>query len=212
MREEALQLLRKGNHSAAVQRLAELERLAPADPEYPQRSAECHRALGNRTDEIAALGRAAERYADQGAYGKAIALHRMILGLDPGHEGSAKRVAELVQGQAPRVHIAPAKVSAAPVAVTDPHTSASTTTASGTPARLRLEEVLRKRRAEQLRPHEDDDSETIAPPESEDWFALADLLEPEDQTFPEVEITSLRLTDAPESDVDLELPSDARAS
>ena len=75
-------------------------------------------------------------------------------------------------------------------------------------------EVLRKRRVEQPRPREEDEGEAVAPPEPEDWFSLADLLEPEDQTFPEVEITSLRLSDtaADLADLDDERPSDARAS
>jgi len=94
-REAALELARKGSHAAALERLEELERLEPAEADWPRRAAECHRALAEMPRQIAALGRAAELYARAGVMAKAIAMCRMILALDPTHTQTQERLAAL---------------------------------------------------------------------------------------------------------------------
>jgi CRP-like cAMP-binding protein len=104
LREEALELLRKGSHAAALVRFVELERLDPEVAEFPRRTADCQRALGNASEQVEALGRAAELYANQGAFAKAIALCKVILGVDPGHAGTRARLAELENAR-PATHV-----------------------------------------------------------------------------------------------------------
>src|SRR5690349_351056 len=101
LREEALELLRKASHTAALVRFTELERLAPDVAEFPQRAADCHRGLGNTSEQVDALGRAAELYANQGAFAKAIALCQVILGVDPKHTRTQARLAELNSARQP---------------------------------------------------------------------------------------------------------------
>jgi CRP-like cAMP-binding protein len=95
LRAEALELLRKGSNAAALSRFTELERLDPDVAEFPRRAADCHRGLGNVVDQLEALGRAADLYANQGAHAKAIALCRVILGIDPEHTRARAHLLEL---------------------------------------------------------------------------------------------------------------------
>jgi hypothetical protein len=95
LREEAVELLRKGSNAAALVRFTELERLAPDIAEFPQRAADCHRGLGNAIEQVDALGRAAELYANEGTFAKAIALCQVILSVAPGHTRTQARLAEL---------------------------------------------------------------------------------------------------------------------
>jgi cAMP-dependent protein kinase regulator len=96
-REAALEYSRKGNHRAALSRFHELERLEPAEADWPRRAAECLRVLGDSTQQVAALGRAAELYAQAGSMAKAIAMCRMILTLDPKHTQTQERLSTLQQ-------------------------------------------------------------------------------------------------------------------
>lgn len=77
---------------AAYLRLEELE---PAEPDWAKRVADCGRRLGRRELELAALQRAAEGYARVGFTVKAIALCKVILGLEPTHQTTQRRLAEL---------------------------------------------------------------------------------------------------------------------
>ncbi len=108
LRDEALELLRKGSHAAALARFTELERLAPEVAEFPQRAADCYRGLGNAAEQVDALGRAAELYANEGAFAKAIALCKVILGVDPKHTRTQARLAELNGARQPVVAPVPA--------------------------------------------------------------------------------------------------------
>jgi CRP-like cAMP-binding protein len=168
LREEALEHLRKGNHAGALVRFTELERLAPDVAEFPQRAADCQRALGNTAEQIEALGRAVALYADQGALPKAIALCRVVLGVDPGHARTLERLAELNGARQPLAAVAPPPLPAPPVrlpAISMPAGSVvlssvpagtTSTSAPGTSSatsgwarpRRTLEQMLRLRRAE----------------------------------------------------------------
>jgi CRP-like cAMP-binding protein len=106
LREEALELSRKGDHKFALERLAELERLEPTEPDWPRRAADCHRALGKAGMQIAALGRAAELYGRAGGLTKAIAVCKMILALEPRHTETQARLAAL-QAQGPSTMLPP---------------------------------------------------------------------------------------------------------
>jgi CRP-like cAMP-binding protein len=168
LREEALEHLRKGNHAGALVRFTELERLAPDVAEFPQRAADCQRALGNTAEQIEALGRAVALYADQGALPKAIALCRVILGVDPGHAHTHARLAELNGARQPLAAVAPPPLPAPPVRLPAISMPAGSVVLSSVPAgttstsapdtssatsgwarpRRTLEQMLRLRRAE----------------------------------------------------------------
>lgn len=97
LREAALASSRKGHHAAALERFRDLERLDPTEADWPRRAADCQRALGDVPQQLAALGRAAELYAQAGAMAKAIAMCRMILSLDPEHTETQERLSALQQ-------------------------------------------------------------------------------------------------------------------
>ncbi len=168
LREEALDLLRKGSNAGALVRFTELERLAPDVPEFPQRAADCHRALGHEEEQVDALGRAAELYANQGAVAKAIALCQVILGVDPGHRRTQARLAELSSSKQPVPLAAPPPrpqppprlpvismpagsvvLSSVPAGTSAPSVAtASSAGSEGSRPRRSLEQMLRLRRAE----------------------------------------------------------------
>jgi CRP-like cAMP-binding protein len=165
LREEALELLRKGSNAAALIRFAELERLAPDVAEFPQRAADCHRNLGDATQQVDALGRAVELYANEGALAKAVALCKVILAIDPEHGRTGARLAELsgalqparVEPEpprpkpVPRLPIPAVSVPATRVPAVDlPVSVPAGESPSGAPKRPRrsLEQMLRLRRAE----------------------------------------------------------------
>jgi CRP-like cAMP-binding protein/tetratricopeptide (TPR) repeat protein len=95
LKKQALELLRKGSHDKALAALAKLEALEPTDGEWPRRAAECHRERGDTAAQVEALGRATECYAGNGENTKAIAMCKVILGLEPGRLKTQKRLSEL---------------------------------------------------------------------------------------------------------------------
>jgi CRP-like cAMP-binding protein len=172
LREEALELLRKGNNAGALVRFTELERLAPDVAEFAQRTADCHRALGNAAEQVEALGRAAALYADQGSLPKAIALCKVILSVEPGHARTLARLAELDGARQPLAAAAPAPLppalpaalprlpavsmpagsvvlSSVPAGTTSTSVASPSSATSGwSRPRRSLEQMLRLRRAE----------------------------------------------------------------
>lgn len=152
LRGEALELSRKGAHQAALDRFDELERLNPDEPDWPRRAADCHRSLGRRDRQIAALARAAELYGRGGALAKAIAACRMILDLEPRHTETQARLAALkAQGNT----LAPARALGLPKppgpALPSMRAAPPAPTQSPQKARSRpdLAQVLRQKRAAQ---------------------------------------------------------------
>ncbi len=85
LRSEALQLAQNGEHSRALERFAQLEKLDPNEADWPRRAADCHRLLGDRSEQLRALGRAADGYMGAGMVVKAMAICKIMLALDPQH-------------------------------------------------------------------------------------------------------------------------------
>jgi len=158
LKKQALEQLRKGNHATALEALEKLESLEPEEGEWPRRAADVHRARNDRAAQIAALDRAMERYATRSELTKALAMGKLILGLDPARQQTQKRVAELTEAfhqsarkdflvrGPPTLQVATSE--RAPVIVVAA-TPAATTTPVKVDARARvsLEEALRQRRA-----------------------------------------------------------------
>ena len=156
LRDEALALVRDRHEKKALVRFAELEQLDPTEPDWPRRTAECHRVLGNSKEQVEALGRAAERYMSMGLVPKAIATCRVILSIDPRHTETQQRLGALHGSLPARVPIesppmrAPLEPRRPPLPATAP--TAPTAIQSAPEARVevprapRLEEILRKRR------------------------------------------------------------------
>lgn len=155
LRDEALALVRSGHDKKALLRFAELEELEPNEPDWPRRTAECHRVLGNSKEQVEALGRAAERYMSQGLVPKAIATCKVILSIDPRHTETQQRLGTLVGSAPARTFESPPKRAPAE----PPRQSHPAPIVSQPPPEVRievpraprLEEVLRMRRAAALR-------------------------------------------------------------
>lgn len=114
LRSEASEAIRKGQLRKAVARYGELETLEPADAQWCCRLADLHARLGEKTEEIDALVRAAERFAAGGFALRAIAVCRRILDLDPLHTRAQERLAALHPAKEP-----PAPSARAATAVPD---------------------------------------------------------------------------------------------
>jgi CRP-like cAMP-binding protein len=167
LREEALALVRQGHDKKALLRFAELEQLEPNEPDWPRRSAECHRVLGNAKEQVEALGRAAEQYMSLGLVPKAIATCKVILSVDPKHTETQQRLTALLAGATARFPIdnpraearhppQPAPVLVQPAPIPPKPASEARIHVARAP---RLDEILRKRRAASPRTAE-------SPPES----------------------------------------------
>lgn len=160
IRDAALELSRHGRHAAALERFGQLERLQPAEADWPRRAAECARLLANVPLQVAALGRAAELYARAGAMAKAIAMCRMILALDPTHTQTQERLAALQVQEGtvappPRLPLAaPTRAPVQPLASGLSEHRASPAGSVAVPARPRPElgRLLRQRHIERAKP------------------------------------------------------------
>jgi hypothetical protein len=83
LRTEGLALVESGDLRGALERFVALEGLEPSEPDWPRRAAECHRQLGERAEQLAALSRAAGRYVGAGMVVKAMAICKIMLALEP---------------------------------------------------------------------------------------------------------------------------------
>lgn len=83
LKNEALEAVAKGNWRKAVWCYANLEKDEPAEPGWALKLGESQRKLGNDGEAIKALGRAVNAYAKGGLVLKAIAVCKIILGIDP---------------------------------------------------------------------------------------------------------------------------------
>ncbi|HEX6273113.1 MAG TPA: cyclic nucleotide-binding domain-containing protein, partial [Polyangiaceae bacterium] len=198
LRDEALALVRQGHEEKALRRFAELEKLDPNEPDWPRRAAECQRVLGNSRGQIEALGRAAERYMEQGLVPKAIATCKVILSIDPTHTETQRRLGALHESLAARTPVersskrAPAmrspmqpgpSLSQPAPALAQPRTGLSQPaprlSQPAPPRAPRLEDILRKRRAEAPRPAPETRPLPPAPaPSPPDPASLATTIEP----------------------------------
>jgi CRP-like cAMP-binding protein len=83
LKNEALEAAAKGNWRKAVWCYANLEKDEPAEPGWALKLGESQRKMGNDGEAIKALGRAVNAYAKTGLILKAIAVCKIILGIDP---------------------------------------------------------------------------------------------------------------------------------
>ena len=95
LREEAAAANAAGKYKRALAAYLELERLEPRDAQWAKRAAETYRRLGNNKHAIDAFQRSAERYAQNGFLVQAIAVCKLILQIDPRHEGTLGRLAQI---------------------------------------------------------------------------------------------------------------------
>lgn len=85
LKDAASQAMRKNRPKDAAAAYAKLEALEPKEGQWAQRMADAQRRLGNEKEEVAALERAADRWADGGFLLKGIAACKMVLELRPQH-------------------------------------------------------------------------------------------------------------------------------
>jgi len=83
LKNEALEAAAKGNWRKAVWCYANLEKDEPAEPGWALKLGESLRKMGKDGEAIKALGRAVNAYAKTGLILKAIAVCKIILGIDP---------------------------------------------------------------------------------------------------------------------------------
>ena len=72
-----------------------MEQLEPQNPRWPHKLGEMHHKLGSSGEAIAAYVQAGSAYARQGFLLKAIAMCRLILGLDAEHAQAQQLLAQL---------------------------------------------------------------------------------------------------------------------
>ncbi|MBA3457578.1 MAG: cyclic nucleotide-binding domain-containing protein [Deltaproteobacteria bacterium] len=103
LREEAAAATADGKYKRALAAYLELERIEPRDAQWPKRAAEMYRKLGNIKLAVSAFERSADRYAQNGFLVQAIAVCKLILQIDPQHEGILGRLAQMNEqlGQGP---------------------------------------------------------------------------------------------------------------
>ncbi len=85
LREAARAARARQRFEDALEAYLELERREPEEPAWPKSAAECHERLGQHEPQLAALERAASRYAARGFFVRAIAMCKMILAREPEH-------------------------------------------------------------------------------------------------------------------------------
>ena len=99
VRDEAARAAAEGKHKRAVEYYLELEALEPSEPNWPKRVAESYRRLDRQREAIAAYERAIERYVQGGFLVQAIAVCKVILSLEPGHDSVKMRLATMSEQQ-----------------------------------------------------------------------------------------------------------------
>jgi cAMP-dependent protein kinase regulator len=99
LRDAAATASSEGKHRKALEYYLELEQLEPSEPNWAKRAGETYRRLNKNREAIAAYDRAVERYVQGGFLVQAIAVCKVILGIDPGHEATKHRLASISQQQ-----------------------------------------------------------------------------------------------------------------
>lgn len=100
LREEAAAFSADGKHRRALESYLELERIEPAEPNWPKRVAEIYRRLGKTGDAVAAYERTIDRYVRGGFLVQAIAVCKIILQIEPAHAAAQDKLAEISEQQA----------------------------------------------------------------------------------------------------------------
>lgn len=113
LRDQAWGHTEQGRPARAVSCLERLEQLDPDNAEWSRRLADCHRRNGAPAAEVAALGRAAGKYARAGFELKAIAMCKLVLARRPDDREMLQELARLhgKTSAAPPARATPAPVS-----------------------------------------------------------------------------------------------------
>ncbi len=99
LRDAAASASGEGKHRKALEYYLELEQVEPQSPDWAKRAAETYRRLGKNREAVAAYDRAVDRYVQTGFLVQAIAVCKVILQIDPGHEATKRRLATITQQQ-----------------------------------------------------------------------------------------------------------------
>jgi|JI10StandDraft_1071094.scaffolds.fasta_scaffold03238_5 cAMP-dependent protein kinase regulator len=99
VRDEAARAAAEGKPKRAIECYLELEALEPSEPNWPKRAAETYRRLDRQREAVAAYERAIERYVQGGFLVQAIAVCKVILSLEPGHDSAKSRLASMSEQQ-----------------------------------------------------------------------------------------------------------------
>ena len=108
LRRKAEELLEKGRYVKVIPLFDQLEQLEADNPRWPQKLGESLLKAGRKEDAIEAYDRAAQAFAEQGFLLKAIAVCKIIIGLDPEHLQTQAALSDLYARQVTRPGGAPA--------------------------------------------------------------------------------------------------------
>ena len=125
LKQEALDAAAAGNWRKAATCYANLEHANPSDPSWPLKLGECLRKLGGNEEAIKAFSRAAAAYARQDVLLKAVAVCKIILGIDPKHTRTQEMLASLYAAQggpssSEQSSLPPTRTAAAPAVTPQP--------------------------------------------------------------------------------------------
>lgn len=95
LKREAGEALGSADTEEALDIYRQLIIFEPDDPDHRRHLADCHRKLGNVSEEFTARVRAATLYGEAGFLLKGIAMCKMALALEPDHHETQKQLAEL---------------------------------------------------------------------------------------------------------------------
>jgi CRP-like cAMP-binding protein len=116
-KDEALAAIEKGNWRKAAGCYASLEKDEPSEPAWALKLGDCLRKLGDNPQALKALVRAAEAYSRLNLLVKAIAVCKIILGIDPAHTRTQAMLASFHAAHsesARRISSAPSRSAPAP--------------------------------------------------------------------------------------------------
>jgi cAMP-dependent protein kinase regulator len=99
LKQEALEAAGSGNWRKAATCYANLERAEPTEPSWALKLGECLRKMGNEAESIKAFSRAVTGYAKCDLLLKAVAVCKIILGIDPKHTRTQELLASLYAAQ-----------------------------------------------------------------------------------------------------------------
>jgi len=99
LKNKALEAASKGNWRKAASYYANLEKDEPAEPAWSLKLGESLRKMGQDGEAIKALGRAVRAYAKKDLLLKAIAVCKIILGIDPKHSHTQELLASFYESQ-----------------------------------------------------------------------------------------------------------------
>jgi len=128
LKQEALEATGSGNWRKAATCYVNLEKAEPTEPSWALKLGECLRKMGNEGESIKAFSRAVTGYARCDLLLKAVAVCKIILGIDPKHTRTQEVLASLYAAQGtpvPATAVMPSRTPVPPAAVPTPPAPAS---------------------------------------------------------------------------------------